>query len=72
MSHLFRDRDNTYSWRKILTAIAAVIFSFASVGYLFGLPELTTGYQAIIAGVFAFYFFKDVARNVKITNETTG
>lgn len=67
MSHLFKDRDNTYSWRKILTALCAILFAFSVVGNSFGLPELPAGYQAIIAGVFGFYFFKDVARNVKLT-----
>lgn len=70
MSHLFKDRDNTYSWRKILTALCGLLFAFAVVGNSFGMPELPAGYQAIIASVFAFYFFKDAARNVKITSET--
>ena len=63
---LFKEIDGSYSWRKILTAIVAFIFAFANLGYLFGLPELPTGYQSIIAGVFTFYFVKSVLRNIKI------
>ena len=46
------------SWRKGLTAIIAVVFAFVAIGYEFGLPEIPASYQAIIAGVFGFYFLK--------------
>lgn len=62
---LFKDKDG-YSWRKILTAIAGFLFAFSVIGYEFGLPELPNSYQAIISGVFVFYFFKETARNLKI------
>lgn len=59
-----------YSWRKILTAIAALIFLIASIGFLFfDRPELPGSYQGIIVSVFAFYFFKDIARNISITKK---
>lgn len=64
--NLFKENDGTYSWRKILTSIVALVFAFATLGFLFGLPELPTSYQAIIAGVFTFYFMKQTLRNVKI------
>ena len=65
--NLFKERDgNSYSWRKILTAITAVVFAFSCIGFLFGMPELPNSYQAIISGTFVFYFFKDTARNAKI------
>ena len=64
--NLFKEQSGNYSWRKILTAIAGVLFAFSVIGYLFGLPELPPSYQAIISGVFVFYFFKDTARNLKI------
>jgi len=63
--NLFKENEN-YSWRKILTAIAGVLFAFSVIGFEFGLPELPSSYQAIISGVFVFYFFKETARNLKI------
>ena len=66
---LLKEKDGTYSWRKILTALAAVIFAFACIGFTFGLPELPGSYQAIIAAVFTYYFMKDVGRNIKITGD---
>lgn len=64
--NLFKGLGENYSWRKILTAITGLLFAFAVVGFLFGLPELPPSYQAIISGVFVFYFFKDTVRNLKI------
>jgi len=58
---------NEFSWRKALTAITAFVFAFAVIGFLFGLPEIPSSYQAIIAGVFGFYFFKEVFSGVKLT-----
>jgi hypothetical protein len=58
MSHLFRDRDNTYSWRKILTAIAGFVFSFSCMGVMFGLPPLPGEYLIIISGIILSYFVK--------------
>jgi hypothetical protein len=58
-----------YSWRKLLTAIAAVVFAAANLGYLIthNFDELPGSYQAIIASVFVFYFAKETMRNIKIT-----
>ncbi len=64
---LFKTGDN-YSWRKILTAIAGFLFAFSVVGFLFGMEELPASYQAIISGVFVFYFFKDTTRNLKFNS----
>lgn len=59
-------KDGEYSWRTILTATAAFIFAFASIGYLFGLEELPKSYQSIIAGVFAFYFLKKLKNPIQL------
>jgi len=56
-----------FSWRKIMTAGALVCFMTAVMGYLVvnDFDELPISYQAIISGVFAFYFMKSILRNVK-------
>ena len=64
--NLFKENNGEFSWRKIMTAGALVCFMFSVVGFLFGLPELPGSYQAIITGVFGFYFMKSFFRNVKI------
>jgi len=63
---LFKETDGSYSWRKILTGLTAFVFCFAVIGFLFGLPELPTSYQAIVSGVFVFYFFKKTIGNMSI------
>lgn len=72
--NIFKDKSE-YSWRKVLTALAAFLFAFSVVGWLIKntFAELPTAYQAIIAGVFAFYFAKDILRTFTISkkdNET--
>jgi len=59
---VFTDQGGEFSWRKIMTAMASAIFAVASVGYLIknDFDELPSSYQAIIAGVFAFYFMKSI------------
>ena len=53
---------SAYSWRKILTALCAVLFAFSYVGnQLFKFPEVPATYMAVIASVFAFYFLKQLA-----------
>lgn len=66
---LFKEENGTYSWRKILTALSGSLFGYSVIGHQIksGFEELPSSYQAIIAGVFAFYFAKDVLRNMKIT-----
>lgn len=54
----------SFSYRRLLTIVAAGVFVASTVAYLLGAPELPAGYQAIIAGVFAFYFAKDRLRRV--------
>lgn len=66
---IFFDETERFSWRKGLTCIAAFVFAFATIGYLFGLPELPESYQAIIAGVFGFYFLKKVFSGVKVVKD---
>ena len=65
---LFTEKDGSVSWRKIMTAVASFCFAFSVMGFLFGLPELPASYQAIISGVFVFYFGKEIMRKVKITS----
>jgi hypothetical protein len=60
---MFEGTGGRFSWRKGLTAIAASVFAVVCIAYLFGCPELPQSYQAIIAGVFAFYFMKDRLRS---------
>ena len=60
------ERDDRLSWRKMLTAIAALAFIFSVIGFLYGLPELPREYQAIIAMVFTYYFVKKVIDNIQI------
>jgi putative Mn2+ efflux pump MntP len=68
--NLFNDNSKT-SWRKILTGIAAFLFAFSVIGWLLrnAFAELPAAYQAIIAGVFAFYFAKDMLRNIMISKK---
>jgi len=58
MKHLFKT-SSQYSWRKILTAICAVLFAFRDMGQqLFKFQEVPGAYMTVVAGVFAFYFLK--------------
>ena len=66
------NENSPVSWRKILTFISGLIFFIACIGYLYSngfKKELPTSYQAIIGGVFAFYFAKELIRNTKIISE---
>jgi len=63
---LFKEIDGSYSWRKILTGLTAFVFGFACIGFMFGLPEIPTSYQAIISEVFLFYFFKNTIGKMSI------
>lgn len=60
--NIFTDCKGEFSWRKIMTACALVVFMTASFGYLIktNFDELPDSYQAIIAGVFGFYFIKSI------------
>lgn len=60
--------NNEFSWRKILTAIAAILFIVAVLGFLFGLPKLPDSYTAVIATVFVSYFAKNIKINQKNEN----
>ncbi len=59
---MFQEHDGSFSWRRCLTFIAAIIFAISCIAYLFGARELPTTYIAVIAAVFAFYFTKDRLR----------
>ena len=53
------DENHVFSWRKTLTAIAALLFIAACIIYwMFGI-ELPGEYILIISRVFAFYFLKN-------------
>ena len=65
--NIFTDAGE-FSWRKIMTAGSLVCFMTAVMGYLIAnnFAELPGTYQAIISGVFAFYFMKSFFRNTSI------
>lgn len=65
---VFTDSCGEFSWRKIMTAGALVCFMTAVIGYLIvnNFAELPGTYQAIISGVFAFYFMKAFFTNTKL------
>lgn len=71
MGTVFKEQDGGFSWRKIMTAGALFCFMTSVMGYLIvnNFAELPNSYQLIIAGVFVFYFGKDVISNTKITTE---
>lgn len=66
--NMFTDTDKTFSWRKAMTAITSVTFAAACIGYVYfdWVRELPAAYTAIIAGVFIFYFGKDVISKIGI------
>lgn len=52
--------NSRISWRKILTALCAVLFAFSYIGnQAFKFAEIPGTYIGIIGLVFAFYFAKD-------------
>ena len=63
--------NGEFSLRKIMTCGALICFLTAVIGFLVNnkFAELPGSYQAIISGVFAFYFMKSFFRNVKIGQE---
>lgn len=56
----FTEADGSPSWRKILTAEGGILFAYAVIGFEIKnhFAELPASYQAILAGIFAFYFIK--------------
>lgn len=68
---VFKETNGEYSWRKILTAITAVVFAAACIGFLIthGFDELPGTYQGIIAGVFGFYFLKEPLRKLNVKTD---
>ena len=59
-----------FSWRKMLTGLAALIFAVSSFGFLFfDLPELPNSYQVIISGIILSYFIKDSLRGTTLYKE---
>jgi uncharacterized membrane protein len=70
MGSVFKDKGE-FSWRKIMTCGALICFMMSVIGYLFNnkFAELPGSYQAIIAGVFVFYFGKELVRKTKIFTE---
>lgn len=67
MKRIFEEIDGTWSWRKIMTASVLICFVVAVLGFLIthNFGELPVSYQAIIAGVFGFYFYKRSIRSKK-------
>lgn len=68
--NIFKGYANNFSWRKLMTCGALICFMTSVLGYLItnNFSELPGSYQAIIAGVFVFYFGKDFVRGVKVTS----
>lgn len=66
---IFKENNGDFSWRKIMTAGALLVFMVACLGYLIkhDFDELPNSYQLIVAGVFTFYFAKNLINKAKIT-----
>ncbi len=62
----FFDADESFSWKKGMTAAVTFIFVYAAIGFLNhnNFKALPTSYQWIIAAVFAAYFGKDIPANL--------
>ena len=62
--------EGGFSWRKCLTALTALTFVTACVGFLIthNFDELPGSYQGIIAGVFGFYFTKAIFSGIKLVS----
>lgn len=67
MMHLFSELSS-FSMRKAGAALCFIAFITACIGNLIstGFEELPSSYLAIIAGVFVFYFGKNVIRGIKV------
>jgi len=65
------DKDETFSFRKLMTLVTLTCFAAAMIGFLIvnKFAELPASYQAIIAGVFAFYFGKEIFQNLTVRNK---
>jgi len=59
-SKMFKNNTGeNYSWRKILTAEAAILFGLSTLGLIFGLGQkLPLEYLAILTTIITFYFVK--------------
>lgn len=73
--NIFTESGGVFSWRKAGTAIVFIVFAYAVIGFCHkhNFDELPGSYLGIIAGVFGFYFFKDVINNITVktvSNET--
>jgi len=70
MKNPFLENDE-FSWRKTGTAICYSVFATACIGFLVAhkFAELPGSYQAIIAGVFVFYFGKRMFEGIKLTQK---
>ena len=67
------DENHVFSWRKTLTAIAALLFIAACIIYWIYGVELPGEYVLIISGVFAFYFLKNrISGNLPTLNSGNG
>ena len=71
MKNPFLENSGVFSWRKAGTAMIYFVFAFSVIGNQIAnkFDEMPASYYTIIAGVFGFYFMKDVFRNVKITGK---
>ena len=69
--YIFLESNGEFSWRKGLTGLTAFMFTVAVIGYLIkhNFDELPGSYQAIIAGVFVFYFGKRFLETISISKK---
>lgn len=69
IKNFFTEKDGVVSWRKIMTAGALFCFMLAVIGFEIknDFAELPPSYQTIIAGVFVFYFGKEIFQKIKVT-----
>ncbi|MFA5724153.1 MAG: hypothetical protein WC979_07905 [Candidatus Pacearchaeota archaeon] len=58
----FFDKDDTFSWKKCMTAAVTFCFIYAVIGFLnkHNFDVLPTKYLYVIFGVFIAYFGKDI------------
>jgi small neutral amino acid transporter SnatA (MarC family) len=64
----WENMKSKFSWRKALTALTGLSFSFACVGHQIAnnFKELPMSYLTIMGGVFVFYFGKGLFEGKQI------
>jgi hypothetical protein len=65
---ILKEKDGTYSWRKILTALAGIEFFVSCMFVQFGADPLPAEYLIIISGVILSYFIKKRIGGSEVTH----